>query len=214
MNAASALPYSVDVCQSMVEALLQMADNDILQPHIPALAWEWMKKRALFRPESSWSQLGTGEDVVRKVRELGDAGLITSYLLVVWSEKNWLSTKGYKAMLDLIRGELGGIGAVGHRADLIQRLDYILSWLEQDDYWKEWYEEFRKVLLEMDEEATKTLTGMSQSYCPFQSPNICVRRLSLYLHVRPSSSVPIVVCRSPVPLPPICLWVLQFLLYP
>ena len=60
----------------------------------------------------------------------------------------------------LIREELGGIKAVGYRADLIQRLDCVLSRLRPGSDSKQHYEEFRTVLLEMDGEATKTLTGM------------------------------------------------------
>jgi len=176
MDAASALPYSNRVCQSMVEALLRMADNDDLQLHIPALAWDWMKKRPLLSPTAlarSWFGLGTCEHVVRIVRKLGDVELITSYLFVVWSELSSLTPDSYEAMLDLIRGELGGIGAVGHRADLIQRLDYVMSCIdEMSGLLLGLYGEFRMVLLEMDEEATKTLAGMSQSHHPFLSTNM------------------------------------------
>jgi len=161
IDAASALPYSDRVCQSVVEALLRMADSDHLRPHIPALAWDWMKKRPLISPTDLWDGLGTSEHVVRTVQKLRDVGLITSYLLVVWLRWNFLSIEGYTAMLDLIRGELGGIGAVGHRADLIRRLDGVLSLLApRYDYGWKLYDKFRTVLLEMDEEATKTLAGM------------------------------------------------------
>jgi hypothetical protein len=66
----------------------------------------------------------------------------------------------------VIREELGGIGAAGHRTDLIRRLDYVLLQLDQGQGCvdpntpigkesllsaKRVYEEFRKELLEADE---------------------------------------------------------------
>jgi len=97
-------------------------------------------------------------------------------------------------ILSLIREELSGIGEVGHRADLIQRPDYAPLCLRPISYGRREYEEFRSVLPEVDEEAIKTLTGMSQSGCPFLFPNMCVCRMLPYLHVCASSSVPVVVC--------------------
>jgi len=166
MAAASALPYSDDVGQSVVDALLQMAENDQLLPHIPVCAWDWLKKRPLLGPECRGLDLA-GHGAIQTVRKRRDVELITSYLFVVWSEWRELRHWGYRAMPDLIREELSGIGAVGHRADLIQRLDYVQSkWRIYD----EWYEELRTALLEVDKEATKTLTGMSHSYRPFSAP--------------------------------------------
>jgi len=138
-------------------------------------------------------------------RELGDMGLITSYLFTVWSKWSWIADSGFQMMLRLVREELGGIGAAGYRADLIQRLDDVLPQLEPGSNRKQQYEEFKVVLLEVDEEAMKTLTGMSKSLHSVLSTNTCMCRISLYLHVRASSSVPVVVCIPSSPLPLICL---------
>jgi len=100
-------------------------------------------------------------------------------------------------MLDLIRGEFSGIRAAEHQADLVQRLDYVLSWLGPGNSRRQQYEEIRTVLLEMDEEVMSTLTGMSQSCCPFQSLNTFMCRMLLCLHVCTSPPIPLVVCRLP-----------------
>jgi len=174
MAAASALPYTNDVGQSVVDTLLQMAYHGDLQPHIPVLAWDWLKKRPVFNSWYPEHYLGTTESVAQMVRKLGDVELITSYLWIVWSERSDITESELQVMLCLIREELGGIGAAGDRSDLIQRLDDILPQLEPESTRKQQYEEFRMVLLEMDKEATKTLTGMSQSCCPFSSTNMCM----------------------------------------
>jgi len=126
VTAASALPDTDEVAQSMVDTLLRMAHDDELRPHIPVFAWDWLNKRPTLNPGCWGLVLGTRSSVVLTVWDLGDIRLITSYLFVVWSE--WSGSRGSASglMLDLIRQGLGGIGAVGHRADLMQRLDYVL----------------------------------------------------------------------------------------
>jgi len=174
MAAASALPYTNDVGQSVVDTLLQMAFESDLQPYIPALAWDWLKKRPVF---DSWCQghsLGATGGVAQRVRKLGDVELITSYLWIVWSEWSQITGSELQVVLCLIREELGGIGAAGYRSDLIQRLDDILPQLQPESTRKQQYEEFRMVLLEMDKEVMKTLAGVSQSRCPISSTNMCM----------------------------------------
>jgi len=51
MAAASVLPYTGDIGQSVVDTLLQMAADCDLLPHIPVLAWDWLKRRPRLRPE-------------------------------------------------------------------------------------------------------------------------------------------------------------------
>ena len=77
-------------------------------------------------------------------------------------------------MHNLIREELGGIGLAGCRADLVRRLDYVLSELDREGVdsfhnyheelsfpqTKQKYEAFRRELLELDREAVKILAGM------------------------------------------------------
>ena len=143
-----------------------MACDDNLRPHIPVIAWEWLKKRPLLRPGQGLRR-GTRAIVVQTVQKFGDVELITSYLFVVWSGRSHPFPEGCRTMLCLIREELSGIGAVGHRADLIHQLDHVLSRLGPGFYNKQRYEEFRAALLEVDEEATRTLTGVSRSHALF-----------------------------------------------
>lgn len=154
LAAASALPYTDTIGQGVVDTLLQMASNYKLRSHIPVLAWHWLKRQPVLGPDCQGLKCGTTlSAVVLMVRNLQDAGLFTSYLLVVWSEWSDLDELGCRQILHLIRGELCGAGAAGYRADLIKRLDYILAQLGSRSSKKQWYEEFRRVLLEVDEEA-------------------------------------------------------------
>ena len=175
MAAASALPYTNDVGRRVVDTLLQMAGERKLQPHIPVLAWDWLKKRPVLTSWCLGEYPGTTENVVQMVRKLGDVGLITSYLFIVWSEGNDIFPRGFQAMLRLIKEELSGIGAAGYRSDLIQRLDDILSQFEPGSSHQQQYEELRAVLLEVDEEAMKTLDGMSHRVVILFSLLTCVR---------------------------------------
>jgi len=198
MTAAAALPYTGDIGQSVVDTLLQMASDRHLLSHIPVLAWDWLKKRPLLHPECKGLRWGTDKEVVQTVRKLGDVGLITSYLFIVWSKWSWILHPEFQVMLRLVREELSGIGAAGYRADLIQRLDDILPQLESRfGERKQQYEELRTALVEVDEKAMKTLTGMSHSRRSVLFTNVCMCRRSLYLHVCASSSVPVVACRPP-----------------
>ena len=165
ITTAAAVPYADDICRTMVDALLQMARDNKLWPHIPVLAWDWLKKRPHLYTRYK-VLLETEEDIVLKVRKLGDAELTTSYLFVIWSEWGFPSERVRTAILDVIREEFSGVGAARYRADLIQRLDYILS--QFDGGWecihhrypsyaehniprmKQQYEEFREALLEAD----------------------------------------------------------------
>ena len=175
--AASGLPDTDDVRESVVETLLEMAYDDKLRPHIPVVAWEWLKKRPVLRRGSRTDPYRTSEDVLQTVWDLGDIGVITSYLLLIWSEWNNLDRYGgCEGMQPMIREELNGINAVGSRAELIQRLDYVISQFDRgwesiyppgrftdDESFlraKEQYKGFRKDLLELDEDASKILAGM------------------------------------------------------
>ncbi|KAF9644302.1 hypothetical protein BDM02DRAFT_994520 [Thelephora ganbajun] len=164
MTAASEVPYTDDIGQSVVDALLQVAWIDQWLSHIPALAWDWLKKRPVLPAHCEGLKWGTHSNLIQMVRNLRDAEVIASYLFVVWSEWTDLDTEGCSAMMAMIREELCGIEAVGYRADLIQRLDYVLSQLDTESYKKQQYEEFRTALLEVDEEATKTLTGYHSTF--------------------------------------------------
>lgn len=158
--AASRLPDTDEVCRSVVDTLLQIAHREELRPHIPVIAWEWLKKRPVLRRGSRALLFGGFYEVPQTVQTLGDIGITTSYLSVIWSEWNDLEFNDCKGMQRLIREELNGIRAVGCRADLIQRLDHVLSQLGERDPSRQ-YERFRRELLELDEEVTMILASMS-----------------------------------------------------
>ena len=173
ITAVTTLPYTDDVGRIVANTLLQMAADDELLPHIPTVAWDWLKKRPLLRP-GCWGLVpGSENGVILKVRKPGDVELTTSYLFVIWSEwrrSGWGSFRpsDCKAIFRAIREELSGVGAAGYRADLIQRLDHVLSQLEpgpmsEEKAIRQKYKEFREALVEVDEEATQILTGMSRT---------------------------------------------------
>jgi len=171
MKAASTLPYTDDVGGSVVVGLLNMASSDQLLPHIPMDAWEWLNKRPVLPPECVALLPWATESAVQKIRQLGSIKLVVSYLHIIWSEECRLWDYGVSVMGRVIREELSGIGAAGHRKDLIQRLDCVLLQFDQgrgEGPWvKKEYEELRRGLLEVDEEAMKILTGTSSSCRPF-----------------------------------------------
>jgi len=167
MEAASAVPYTDDVCGSVVVGLLNMASSDELLSHIPLVAWNWLNKRPVLPPECVAPLPRATESVVQTIHQLGGVELIASYLHTIWSEKRipW----DEDVMGRLIREELRGIEAVGYRTDLIRRLDYVLLQLGQGQgelLAKGEYEELRRELLKVDEEAMKILTGTSSSCHP------------------------------------------------
>ena len=175
MTAASGLPDTPDVYQSVVGVLLQMAYKDELRPHIPVVAWEWLKRRRILRLIISVPGRGIPKGFFQTVQALRDIGLIASYLFVIWSEWNFLTYGDCEEMRHLIREELNGIHAVGYRADLIQRLEFVLSQFdrgreyscapnlrvdEQSFWWaRQQYEGFRRDLLELEEEVTMIMSG-------------------------------------------------------
>ena len=181
--AASAVPYTEEVGQSVVDALLQIASVDSLRPHIPIETWAWLRRRPSLLPECSGRSKGTDGDIVRQVRTLGDIEVLKSYLLLVWSEWDPISPRsgGLAEMHVAIRERFNGIGMGRHREDLIKRLDHVLGQLDwglleehrsslgEDDTQraKEQYEELKKVLLEVDREAVNVLARTLPSLIPF-----------------------------------------------
>jgi len=169
MKAASAVPYTDDVCGGVVVGLLNMASSDELLSHIPLVAWNWLNKRPVLPPECVALLPEATESVVQTIHQLGGIELIASYLHIIWSEERGLLHDNIPAIRRLIREELGGIGATGHRIDLIRRLDYVLLQFDQgQERWldEEKYEDLRRELLKVDEEAMKILTGTSSRCHP------------------------------------------------
>ena len=87
------------------------------------------------RPSSqliSWRHyLGTSGFVVKAVQALKDIEVLKSYLILVWSEWDSLTSNGFDEMCTLIGEDFGEIGMGHHRADLIQRLDHVLGQLDR-----------------------------------------------------------------------------------
>ena len=126
---ASAVPYTEEVAQGVVDMLLQIASEDRLVRYIPADVWSWLTKRPSLPPICRGRSWGTGALVVKVVRGLKDIEILTSYLLLVWSE--WDTPDGFDEMCTSIREDFCGIGMGHHRADLIRRLDHVLGQLDR-----------------------------------------------------------------------------------
>jgi len=205
MEAASAVPYTDNVGGSVVIGLLNMASIDQLLSHIPMVTWDWLNKLPVIPAECAALLPGPTKSVVQAIQQFGGVKLIALYLRVIWSEERKISSDGFSAMGRLIREELGGIGVAGYRKDLILRLDDVLSQLDlrqarQFLLGNPWdptagrgYEGLKGELLEVDRETMKILTGTSSTeLSPLLRPLTSVCRISLHLHVRTPSSVPIV----------------------
>ena len=209
----SAIPYTEEVGQSVVDALLQIASVGSLRPHIPIGIWAWLKRRPSPYPECWGRRIGIEEDIVYHVRALGDIEILKSYFLFIWSE--WYPIEyprepgPLREMLTSIREDFDGVGMWRHRKELINRLDHILGQLDLglkhlklrkpslDDYdvrrAKEQYGELKKLLLEVDGEAMNILTRASLKSVLFGllTPTNPYR-IPLNLHVRFASPVSII----------------------
>ena len=125
---ASAVPYTEEVAQSMVDALLQIASEDRLVEYIPADLWSWLTKQPSLPPTCRGRSLGAGPHVLKAVWALRDIEVFKSYLVIVWSE--WDTPRGCDEMCTSIREDFSGIGMGHHRAELIRRLDYVLGQMD------------------------------------------------------------------------------------
>lgn len=182
-RAASEVPDTDEICQSVVNTLLQVASNDHLQPHIPTGMWSWLNRRPPLPPVcAGW--WGTSQDIVQTIRELQDNETLTSYLLSVWSEWGYINSEGHHEMCASIREDLSGPRMGYRRKELLLHLDYIQSQLDlglehlqqnkpdlrRHDVWgiTQQYMIFKKVLLEVEKEAVDMLVCESplQAYSP------------------------------------------------
>ena len=186
-----AIPSTDENDQTIVDTLLQIASNDSLRPHIPIGMWSLLNRRPTLPPTCSGRKLGTHRKVIRTVRALGNPEILTSYLLLVWSE--WNSSNGdiHDETNTSIREDLGGIGMEQHREDLLRRLNEVLGELNlgfkhlrqrnpnvsRRHAWGTdvYYEEFKRVVLEVDKEAGRLQTREPQVDRPLQPTNSCAR---------------------------------------
>jgi len=181
-EASSAVPYTNDIGQSVIDTLLQIASWK--SPTIPAGTWSWLNMRPGLPPICSGRYWGSKEAVVKMVRALKDTETLTSYLLLVWSECDFLMPKGFDEMCALIQEDFGGEGMDHHRKDLLHRLGYVRGELERG-LWhiqqykpglkeenlrlrRDQYRRLEEILLEVDKEATDRLLGESLIFDPPQ----------------------------------------------
>jgi len=203
------------VAGSVVDVLLQIATNPHLRPFIPADLWLWLNERPFLSPACSGLSWGYNYEVVQTVRALKDIGVLTSYLILIWSEWNPLRREiDFAEMRRSVCEDFKGIEMGRHRAELIQRLDYILrnlDWLSRHldirtEYQKLWHEELgnhsegmkdrygelKGVLQEVDQEATEMPNRMPPGFIILGLLILMdLHRISLDLHVCPASPVSI-----------------------
>jgi len=187
MATISLVPYTEEVAEGVVDMLLQIAPNPHLRSFIPADLWLRLNERRSLPPVCKGRRLGDNRDTVRTVREFNDIGILTSYLIMIWSEWKPLDGDGFAEMRTSVREDFDGVSSNGHhRAELIQRLDYILGELDRrsggpdanlgdDKLWrneierhspvmKDQYGELKRILQEVDQAATETPNCMSPSF--------------------------------------------------
>jgi len=169
--AASIVPYTEEVAQSVVDTLLQIVSNhEQLVAHVTVKIWSWLTKRPFLPPVSMGRYFGTRPNVVKAVRRLNDTEILKSYLLLLWSE--WIPLWDNSSLAEMcasVREEFSAIGMGHHRVDLIQRLDHTLAQLdrgleylkhhnpllEDSDIWvmRDQYGKLKDILLETNLEA-------------------------------------------------------------
>jgi hypothetical protein len=169
--AASTVPYTDEIGQSIADTLLHIAHDTSLQPHIPIDMWSWLRKSPSLPPICAGRSYGSSHMLFRIVQGLGDIETLTAYLLLVWSE--WQYQYNIQEMCALIRNDFSGIRMGYHQKKLLQHLDHILGQLElglehlqqyspglsEGDIQKRQgqYRQLREALLEVDREAIDLL---------------------------------------------------------
>jgi len=147
---------------------------------------------------------GANGDVVQyiqRVRALGDLEVLKSYLLLLWSGQfqvdDW--SGALTKMQISIQEDFGGIGMRDHREDLMKWLDRAPEQLDRLAHaciavqpTKKQYEEFRRRMLEVDEEAVQELSCTPPWLICFNLLTPAdAYRISPDLHVCPAPPVPI-----------------------
>ena len=192
--AASAVPYSEELCRNAVDTLLWISYSDSLRSHIPVDLWTLLIQRPSLPPVCQGRSNGSWPPIVRHVRGLGDIQILKSYLLLVWTEWDTLYSPGVHEMEVSIRADFGGIRMWGHRDDLVKHLDHVqrqldrgLECFKHHSPWiseaeirkrKEQYGRLKNALLEVDKRAIETLTRTYPRFILFdRRTNPCVGRV-------------------------------------
>ena len=183
----SVVPHTEELAESVVDTLLQIAANPHLRPSIPADIWSWLNER----PSLSFTCRGLSSagdsDIVRTVRGLNNVGVLTSYLILVWLGSGSLNSNNPAEIRASFREDFNGVGMGDHRAELIQRLGLYISGesderserldfdldLEDNElrdseerlqYQRARYIELKRILQEVDQEATKIFDRAPPSF--------------------------------------------------
>ena len=210
--ATSMVPCTERVTQCVVDALLQIASQDGLFPHIPADTWSWLVKGPSLPPVCHGRDIGACQYLARAIRGFGDIEITKSYLLLIWSEWDYLASGGFDESCSSIREDFGGVGNGHHRAELTQRLDHILAQLDRGleylqqhnpnvgerDFrmMRDQYRKLMDILLETNIEAVAR-TSNPMTVLLRMLTHADVRRISCNDHVRASAPVSLVLCLEP-----------------
>ena len=155
--AASAVTYTEEVTQNVVDTLLQIASENKLAPYISTDLWSQLNRQPSLPAVCLGHYFGAHPHIIKEVQALEDIDILKSYLLLVWSEwsLNWLNDHDMSA---LVQESFGGIEMGHHRGDLIQRLDDVLGQLDNGlEYLKQHSPEFSEDDLERGKNQYQTL---------------------------------------------------------
>jgi len=115
----------------VVDKLLQIVCWKDLLSYITADLWSWFTRCPPLPP--TWGyRFGSHPNVAKADKCWGGRGsnrdeVFKSYLLLIWSEWGPLQDEDFDEICAMTRSYFGGIRNGRHRADPIQRLDYILG---------------------------------------------------------------------------------------
>ena len=175
--AVSMDPKEEGIALNVVDTLLQIASAELLPPDLHSDVWSWLTLRPSLPPVCQGRGVGSRSRVVQTVRGLKDIEILKSYLLLIWSEWDYLFDHGYARMQISIRRDFSGVEMSSHRVDLLLRLDHVLAQLDRGlrhfqqekpglkedglQKRKNQYGRLREILLEVDQEALKVLARAS-----------------------------------------------------
>jgi len=221
--AASKVPYTNDIGQSVVNTLFRIANDPSPYLRIPVGMWSWLNEHPSLPPICLGRFYGFTRDVVRAVRALGDIEVLKSYLSLIWSEwdePRWFDLGGVCASL---REDFCGIGMGHHRQDLLRHLDDALERLDQDleslhpkldshvlQRSKKRYGKLREALREVDRKAEvariRELSGLVDLFGLLTTADMHRALLDFYVCTPYSMSIVVCIDRSslllPTPNPP------------
>ena len=156
--AASAVPYTEEVGQSVVDALLQIVSITSLRSHIPIDLWTWLKRRPSLPPISQGQKLVRRPEAIHYIRGLGDIEILKSFFLLMFSEWNYFYDSGMYEIETSIREDFSGIHMQEHRKDLRRQLDRVLEQLDRGlEYIKQQKPLMDKIEVEMMKDRHKVL---------------------------------------------------------